>query len=174
MRNTGWNQEVPRVLPTLARNAPPPLWKPPDNNIWPTRRPAFKSAWQPPPPRERSEEEQLQSAVVRCGRPSTAQPRGQIAPLVGDKLRRAELVASFYTAQEGTPQALSSSRAKPRLPPAVPHAQPRVWLLAATPSPRAEDPREAAIRTLNRGVGIVHGDQPRWHARPAISQVFFC
>ena len=52
----------------------------------------------------------------------------------------------------------------------------RQWLLSVPP-PRPESPeakREEAIRTLSRGVGICMQDEPRWSARPAITQVRFC
>ena len=93
------------------------------------------------------------------------------------------LVDTLASARHAT---LAGSRPRPGLPALTPRTPRREWLpspppaLGPDPGPSgapaasADAAVEEAIRTLRRGVGIVFAEEPRWHARPAVSQVSFC
>ena len=184
MRNAGWNEEVPyRVLPALPKGrVPPQRWSTPPSNVWPsppvnrTLRQAQGVIDDISPSPFPSETPRVDLSASGRMRPTSSSPLGVG---FGDSLKRSKMVDTLATAAQATPSALASSRMRPNIAGCVPHSQPRVWLLN-TPTvplpiepPSPEAAREAAVRALRRGVGIVYEREVSWHARPTLSQVFF-
>ena len=194
VQNTGWNEEMATPLPQLV--CAPLEWTTPRNNVLATL-PKPLAVSRPATAKSRSGanqsstfgvvQVQQHSAPYGIGHFSTlALPRPSTAAkerFYGQALGRQPFFnAHHHASVNANPHAMASSRAAPGLPPKVPHARPRTWLLSAeaveAPGPfRTRDDnaiRAAAVATLNRGVGIQAANEYRWHSRPRISQVIMC